>query len=189
MSAAKSFVRCPKMSRIGKKPVTVPSGVTLTQNGQDITVKGAKGELSFTLPAAVTGKLDGEEFTVTPIDESKTSRAMWGMSRTMVANLIEGVTNGYKKELELRGVGYRAQMKGNMLSMQLGFSHDVEFTPPEGIKIAAPKPTQIVVEGINKQQVGQVAAVIRSYRKPEPYKGKGVRYVGEYVRSKEGKKK
>ncbi len=177
------------MSRIGKKPVTIPSGVTLTQSGQDITVKGSKGELSFTLPSAVTGKLEGEEFTVTPNDESKTSRAMWGMSRTMVANLIEGVTNGYKKELELRGVGYRAQMKGNMLSMQLGFSHDVEFTPPEGISIAAPKPTQIVVEGINKQQVGQVAAVIRSYRKPEPYKGKGVRYVGEYVRSKEGKKK
>ena len=107
----------------------------------------------------------------------------------MVANLIEGVTNGYKKELELKGVGYRAQRKGSMLSMQLGFSHDVEFTPPEGIKITAAKPTHLIVEGIDKQQVGQVAAVIRSYRKPEPYKGKGVRYVGEYVRSKEGKKK
>ena len=176
------------MSRIGKKPVAIPSGVTLTQSGQTVTVKGAKGELSFTLPEAVTGKLDGESFIVTPQDDTKTSAAMWGMSRTMVANLIEGVTNGYKKELELRGVGYRAQMKGNMLSMQLGFSHDVEFTPPEGIKIVAPKPTQIVVEGIDKQQVGQVAAVIRSYRKPEPYKGKGVRYLGEYVRSKEGKK-
>ena len=177
------------MSRIGKKPVTIPSGVTLTQDGQKITAKGPKGELTFTLPDAVTGKVEGEEFTVTPLTENKTGLSMWGMSRTMVANLIEGVTNGYKKELELKGVGYRAQMKGNMLSMQLGFSHDVEFTPPAGVTITAPKPTSVIVEGIDKQQVGQVAAVIRSYRKPEPYKGKGVRYVGEYVRSKEGKKK
>ena len=114
---------------------------------------------------------------------------MWGMSRTMVLNMITGVTEGFKKELELKGVGYRAQMKGTNLSMQLGFSHDVDYTPPAGIKIEAPKPTQIIVTGIDKQQVGQVAAEIRSYRKPEPYKGKGVRYVGEYVRSKEGKKK
>ena len=177
------------MSRIGKKPVAIPSGVTLTQSGQTITAKGPKGELSFTLPDAVTGKIDGAEFSVEPIVQNKTGLSMWGMCRTMVANLVEGVSNGYKKELELKGVGYRAQMKGKMLSMQLGFSHDVEFTPPEGITITAPKPTQLVVEGINKQQVGQVAAVIRSYRKPEPYKGKGVRYVGEYVRSKEGKKK
>ena len=189
MWAAKFSVRCPKMSRIGKKPVIIPSGVTLTQNGQTITAKGPKGELSFTLPEAVTGKIEGEEFSVTPLVENKTGLSMWGMSRTMVSNLIEGVTNGFKKELELKGVGYRAQMKGSMLSMQLGFSHDVEFTPPEGIKITAAKPTHLIVEGINKQQVGQVAAVIRSYRKPEPYKGKGVRYVGEYVRSKEGKKK
>ena len=177
------------MSRIGKKPVAIPSGVTLTQDGQTVTAKGPKGELSFTLPEAVTGKIEGEEFTVTPLTENKTGLSMWGMSRTMVSNLIEGVTNGFKKELELKGVGYRAQMKGSMLSMQLGFSHDVEFTPPEGIKITAAKPTHLIVEGIDKQQVGQVAAVIRSYRKPEPYKGKGVRYVGEYVRSKEGKKK
>ena len=177
------------MSRIGKKPVTIPSGVTLTQDGQKITAKGPKGELSFTLPDAVTGKVEGEEFTVTPITQNKTGMSMWGMCRTMIANLIEGVTTGYKKELELKGVGYRAQMKGSMLSMQLGFSHDVEFTPPEGITITAPKPTSVIVEGIDKQKVGQVAAVIRSYRKPEPYKGKGVRYVGEYVRSKEGKKK
>jgi len=177
------------MSRIGKKPVILPSGVTLTQSGQTVTVKGTKGELSFTLPKNVTGKLDGEAFTVTPIDETKTSVSMWGMSRTMIANLVEGVTNGYKKELELKGVGYRAQMKGNSLTMQLGFSHDVNYTPPEGVKIEAPKPTSIIVSGMNKQQVGQVAAEIRSYRKPEPYKGKGVRYVGEYVRMKEGKKK
>ncbi len=177
------------MSRIGKKPITIPSGVTLTQSGQSVTVKGPKGELSFTLPDAVTGKMDGETFVISAVAENKTGMSMWGMSRTMIANLIEGVTNGYKKELELKGVGYRAQMKGSMLSMQLGFSHDVEFTPPAGITIKAPKPTQLIVEGIDKQQVGQVAAVIRSYRKPEPYKGKGVRYVGEYVRSKEGKKK
>ena len=177
------------MSRIGKQPVAIPSGVTLTQNGQAVTVKGAKGELSFTLPRNVTGKLDGETFTVAPVDESKTSLGMWGMSRTMIANMIEGVVNGYKKELELKGVGYRAQMKGTALTMQLGFSHDVNYTPPEGVKIEAPKPTSIIVSGINKQQVGQVAAEIRSYRKPEPYKGKGVRYVGEYVRMKEGKKK
>lgn len=177
------------MSRIGKKPVIVPAGVTLSQEGQAITVKGPKGELNFTLPAAVTGKLDGTEFTVAPVEGVKNAQAMWGMSRTMVSNLIEGVTEGYKKELELRGVGYRAQAKGDGITMQLGFSHDVEYPAPEGIKINVPKPTQIIVEGIDKQKVGQVAAEIRSFRKPEPYKGKGVRYVGEYVRQKEGKKK
>ncbi len=176
------------MSRIGKNPVTVPSGVTLTQDGQTVSVKGPKGELSFTLPDAVTGKLEDGAFAITPVEGVKTAKAMWGMSRTMIFNMIEGVTNGFKKELELKGVGYRAQMKGTTLSMQLGFSHDVEYPAPEGIKINAPKPTQIIVEGINKQQVGQVAAEIRSFRKPEPYKGKGVRYLGEYVRQKEGKK-
>jgi len=178
------------MSRIGKKPITVPDAVTLTVDGQKVTVKGAKGELSFTLPDSVTGKMENGEFSVTPISETeKTAKAMWGMSRTMVQNLITGVTDGYQKDLELRGVGYRAQMKGTVLSMQLGYSHDVDYTPPEGITIAAPKPTQIIVTGIDKQKVGQVAAEIRSFRKPEPYKGKGIRYVGEYVRSKEGKKK
>lgn len=177
------------MSRIGKQPVTVPSGVTLTQTGQVVTVKGSKGELHFTLPSAVTGKLDGADYTVSPVEGEKTAKAMWGMARTMIFNMIEGVQNGFKKELELRGVGYRAQMKGNSLSMQLGFSHDIDYTPPAGITISAPKPTEVIVEGIDKQQVGQVAAEIRSFRKPEPYKGKGVRYVGEYVRSKEGKKK
>lgn len=176
------------MSRIGKNPVAVPSGVTLTQDGQTVSVKGPKGELSFTLPDAVTGKLEDGAFAITPVEGVKTAKAMWGMSRTMIFNMIEGVTNGFKKELELKGVGYRAQMKGTTLSMQLGFSHDVEYPAPEGIKINAPKPTQIIVEGINKQQVGQVAAEIRSFRKPEPYKGKGVRYLGEYVRQKEGKK-
>ncbi len=177
------------MSRIGKNPITVPDAVTLTQNGQHITAKGPKGELSFTLPAAVTGSLKDGEYTVHTVEGSKNASAMWGMSRTMVANLIEGVTDGFKKNLELRGVGYRAQAQGSTLTMQLGFSHDVVYEAPEGITIAAPKPTQIIVEGIDKQKVGQVAAEIRSYRKPEPYKGKGVRYVGEYVRQKEGKKK
>ena len=177
------------MSRIGKKPITVPSAVTLTQNGQTISVKGSKGELSFDLPDAVTGSLADNELTISPVEGAKNANAMWGMSRTMVSNMIEGVTDGFKKELELRGVGYRAQMKGTALSMQLGFSHDVDYTPPAGVTIEAPKPTQIVVSGIDKQQVGQVAAEIRAFRKPEPYKGKGVRYVGEYVRQKEGKKK
>ena len=178
------------MSRIGKKDITVPSGVTLTQNGQEITVKGPKGELSFTLPKVVSGKLDGETFSVTPENmDDRSQWAMWGMSRTMVANMIEGVTEGFKKELELRGVGYRAQMKGNTLVLALGYSHDVEFPAPEGISIKATKPTELVVEGIDKQKVGQVAAEIRAFRKPEPYKGKGVRYVGEYVRQKEGKRK
>ena len=177
------------MSRIGKTPIPIASGVTLSQAGQKITVKGSKGELEFTLPDAVTGSMDGDVFQVSPVEGAKNASAMWGMSRTMIANMIMGVTEGFKKELELRGVGYRAQMKGNDLSMQLGFSHDINYTPPEGVKIEAPKPTQIVISGINKQKVGQVAAEIRSYRKPEPYKGKGVRYVGEYVRQKEGKKK
>lgn len=177
------------MSRIGKNPVTVPAAVTLTQSGQVITVKGAKGELNFTLPDSVTGNLDGAEFTVSPVEGNKNAKAMWGMARTMIFNMIEGVTNGFKKELELKGVGYRAQMNGNDLTMQLGFSHDVNYAAPEGITISSAKPTQITVSGIDKQQVGQVAAEIRSFRKPEPYKGKGVRYVGEYVRIKEGKKK
>ena len=177
------------MSRIGKQPITIPAGVTLSQNGQAVTVKGTKGELSFVLPDAVSATLEDGAFTVSPIEGAKNASAMWGMSRTMVSNMIEGVTNGYTKELELRGVGYRAQMKGSTLSMQLGFSHDVDYDAPDGVTIQAPKPTQIVVSGIDKQQVGQVAAEIRAFRKPEPYKGKGVRYVGEYVRQKEGKKK
>jgi len=177
------------MSRIGKRPVKVVDGVDLTSKGQLVSVKGPKGELSFTLPEAVKGSLKDGEFTLTPVEGAKNASAMWGMSRTMVENMIQGVTNGFTKELELRGVGYRASMKGNDLSMQLGFSHDVDFTPPEGIKIEAPKPTQVIVSGIDKQQVGQVAAKIRAFRTPEPYKGKGVRYLGEFVRSKEGKKK
>ncbi len=178
------------MSRIGKQPIEVPSAVTMTVNGQTVAVKGAKGELSFKLPASIVGTLKDATFTVTPADENdKTAKAMWGMTRTMVLNMITGVTEGYKKQLQLRGVGYRAQAQGDTLTLQLGFSHDVVYKAPAGITIEAPKPTDIIVSGIDKQKVGQVAAEIRSYRKPEPYKGKGVRYVGEYVRSKEGKKK
>jgi large subunit ribosomal protein L6 len=177
------------MSRIGKKAITVPAGVTLTLDGQKVTVKGQKGELNFTMPKIIAGKLEGDQFTVAPSVNNKESRSMWGMCRTMVSNLIEGVVNGYNKNLELRGVGYRAQMKGSNLSLQLGFSHEVNYTAPEGVTIVVPKATEIHISGIDKQKVGQVAAEIRSFRKPEPYKGKGVRYVGEYVRSKEGKKK
>ncbi len=177
------------MSRIGKNPVTIPAACTLTQDGQKVSVKGAKGTLEFTLPNAVTGKLDGDQFTVTPVKDDKEARSMWGMARTMIANLVEGVTNGYTKSLELRGVGYRAALKGSTLTLQLGLSHEVNYTAPEGITIAVPKATEISVSGINKQMVGQVAAEIRAYRKPEPYKGKGIRYVGEFVRQKEGKKK
>lgn len=178
------------MSRIGKQPIEIPAGVTLTQNGQAITVKGAKGELSFNLPDSIQGKLEDGAFTVKPVVEGdKVAKGMWGMSRTMVSNLIVGVTEGYKKQLLLKGVGYRAQTQGSKLTMQLGFSHDIVYEAPDGITIEAPKPTDIIVSGIDKQKVGQVAAEIRSYRKPEPYKGKGVRYVGEFVRSKEGKKK
>ena len=178
------------MSRIGKKEIIVPSGVTLSQSGQTVTVKGPKGELGFTLPKTIEGKLDGETYSVAVArPDDKTASAMWGMSRTMVANMIEGVTEGYKKDLELRGVGYRGQMKGNTLVLQLGYSHEIEYPAPDGITITMGKPTEISVAGIDKQQVGQVAAEIRAFRKPEPYKGKGVRYVGEYVRQKEGKKK
>ena len=178
------------MSRIGKQPVAVLDGVTLTHVGQVVTAKGPKGELSFTLPESIIGKLEDGSFTVSPTRENdKVAKSMWGMCRTMISNLMVGVTEGYKKELELRGVGYRAQASGKTLTMQLGFSHDVVYTAPEGIEITAAKPTLVTISGIDKQKVGQVAAEIRSYRKPEPYKGKGVRYVGEFVRSKEGKKK
>ncbi len=176
------------MSRIGKKSITVPAGVTLTQDGQKVSVKGPKGELAFTLHKLIAGKLEGDQFIIAPAGDKQAS-ALWGMSRTMVSNLIEGVVDGFSKNLELRGVGYRAQMKGSSLSLQLGFSHEVNYAVPEGVNIVVPKATEINISGIDKQKVGQVAAEIRSFRKPEPYKGKGVRYVGEYVRSKEGKKK
>ena len=177
------------MSRIGKKPVELPSGVTATVSGQTVEVKGPKGTRSFKATDDVTITVDGNVVTVEPRGKSKRARQQWGMSRTMVANLATGVSEGFKKELELSGVGYRAQMQGNTLKLSLGYSHDVNFEVPEGVTVTAPKPTDVIVEGIDEQVVGQVAANIRAWRKPEPYKGKGIKYKGEYIFRKEGKKK
>jgi len=177
------------MSRIGKKAVEVPSGVTVTIDGQDVTVKGAKGQLSWTVVDEIVVKQENGELTLTPRDDSQRARAMWGLSRTLVANMVEGVSRGFEKNLELVGVGYRAAMKGNALSLQLGFSHDVDIVPPPGITFASGKQTEIKISGIDKQVVGEIASKIRRIRPPEPYKGKGVRYAGENVRRKEGKKK
>ena len=177
------------MSRVGKKPVAVPSGVTATVTGQTVRVKGAKGELSFVVPEEVSVALDDGAVAVTPRDESKDARAKWGMSRAQVASLVEGVTKGFEKRLEINGVGYRAQVAGKVLKLSLGYSHDVDYEIPAGITITAPKPTELVVAGIDKQKVGQTAAEIREFRGPEPYKGKGVKYAGEFIFRKEGKKK
>ena len=177
------------MSRIGKRPVELPKGVSATLNGQTVEVKGPKGTRSFTATDDVTIAIDGDAVTVTPRGTSKRARAQWGMSRTMVANLVQGVTDGFKKELEISGVGYRAQAQGNVLKLSLGYSHEVNFAVPAGVTVATPKPTEIVVEGIDQQLVGQVAANIREWRAPEPYKGKGIKYKDEYIFRKEGKKK
>jgi large subunit ribosomal protein L6 len=177
------------MSRIGKRPVELPSGVTATVSGQTVEVKGPKGTRTFTATDDVTLTLDGNTVKVTPRGMSKRARQQWGMSRTMVANLVKGVTEGFKRELEINGVGYRAQMQGNTLKLALGYSHDVNFEVPQGVTVVSPKQTEIVVEGIDQQQVGQVAANIREWRGPEPYKGKGIKYKNEYIFRKEGKKK
>lgn len=177
------------MSRIGKKPIPVPSGVELSVDGQTVSAKGSKGELSVVLVNEVLAKLEDGEVTIEPRDESKRARSMWGMSRTLVQNIVTGVSEGFTKNLEINGVGYRAQLQGSNLQLALGFSHDVLYAVPDGIKIECPKPTEIVVSGINKQQVGQVAAEIREFRPPEPYKGKGVKYADEQIFRKEGKKK
>lgn len=177
------------MSRIGKKAVSVPSGVTLTLDGQTVSVKGPKGSLSWTVAEEIEMKYEGGELTFAPRDESKRAKAMWGLSRTLVGNMVHGVTVGYAQTLELVGVGYRAALKGPNLAMQLGFSHEVDIPPPAGVSFAVPKQTEITISGIDKQAVGEIAAVIRRIRPPEPYKGKGVRYLGEKVRRKEGKKK
>lgn len=177
------------MSRIGKKPVELPKGVTAEVKGQVIEVKGPKGTRSFTATDDVTLSVDGGNVAVAPRGMSKRARQQWGLTRSMVANLVTGVSEGFKKELEIQGVGYRAQMQGKTLKLQLGYSHDVDFETPEGVTITAPKQTEIVVEGIDQQVVGQVAANIREWRRPEPYKGKGIRYKGEEVFRKEGKKK
>lgn len=177
------------MSRIGKNPITVPDGVTVSLEGQNVTAKGKLGELSFTAPEVVAVSQADNQISVTPANESGDARSKWGMSRSMIANLIEGVSQGFKKELELKGVGYRAQMRGTKLVLAVGYSHDVEVDVPQGLKIECPSQTEVVISGDNKQEVGQLAANIRSIRSPEPYKGKGIRYKGEYVALKEGKKK
>jgi large subunit ribosomal protein L6 len=177
------------MSRIGKKPVELPKGVSAAVSGQTIEVKGPKGTRSFSATDDVAISIDGSVVKVMPRGTSKRARQQWGMSRSMVANLVEGVSGGFKRELELVGVGYRAAMQGKDLKLSLGYSHDVIFEVPAGITVTVPKPTEIIIEGIDQQQVGQVAANIREWRKPEPYKGKGIRYKGEYIFRKEGKKK
>jgi large subunit ribosomal protein L6 len=177
------------MSRIGKKAVPVPSGVTANIEGQTVKVKGPKGALQVVLPDDVAVKMDKGAVKVDPRNETQRARAMWGTSRTLVANVIAGVTKGFEEKLEITGVGYRASVQGKKLQVSLGYSHDVVYPIPEGIAIATPKPTEIVITGIDKQKVGQVAAEIRGFRRPEPYKGKGVKYVGEYIFRKEGKKK
>ena len=177
------------MSRIGKRPVSVPKGVTITLDGQNVSAKGPKGELKLTLVDDVVASQDESGVTVLPKEKSQRGRAMWGMQRTLVSNLIEGVTEGFTKNLEITGVGYRAAVQGKNLQLNLGFSHEVLFPIPDGITIQCPKPTEISISGIDKQKVGQVAAEIRGYRSPEPYKGKGIKYAGEYIFRKEGKKK
>ena len=177
------------MSRVGKKPVPIPSGVTANVAGQTVKLKGPKGELSVVLHGDVSAKVEDGGVKIDPLSETKRARAMWGTSRTLVSNLVTGVTKGFEKKLEITGVGFRAALQGKNLQLALGYSHDVVYPIPEGITIAAPKPTEIVVTGIDKQKVGQVAAEIRAFRPPEPYKGKGVKYAGEYIFRKEGKKK
>ncbi len=177
------------MSRIGKHAVTVPSGVEVAVVGQQVTVKGALGELSRVLSDEVEVTRDGDDVWVKPRAEDNRSRAMWGMSRTVINNMVLGVSEGFTRTLEINGVGYRAAVDGNFLNLQLGFSHDIKLAIPDDIEIKCPRPTAITVKGADKQRVGQIAAEIRSLRKPEPYKGKGIRYENEYVRRKEGKKK
>jgi large subunit ribosomal protein L6 len=175
------------MSRIGRQPVPVPSGVTVTIDGVHVTVKGPKGELTQRLPKEITAKVDDGQVVVSRPSDQSNHRALHGLSRTLVANMVEGVTNGYRKTLEIVGVGYRAEKKGKGVHLQLGFSHPIQYDAPAGVSLEVPQPTQVTVEGIDKQLVGQVAAEIRAFRPPEPYKGKGVRYQGEHVRRKAGK--
>ena len=177
------------MSRIGKRPVALPSGVTAEVTGQTVEVTGPRGTRSWTATDEVSIAKEEDAITVTPRGNSKRALQHWGMSRTNIANLVHGVSEGFKKELEVQGVGYRAQMQGTTLKLNLGLSHEVNFPVPEGVTITCPKPTEIVVEGANEQHVGQVAANIRDWRRPEPYKGKGIRYKGEFIFRKEGKKK
>jgi large subunit ribosomal protein L6 len=177
------------MSRIGKKPVAIPSGVTATIDGGQLSVKGPKGTLTLTLRDEISYTLDDGGILVKPANDSKQARAFWGMQRTLVQNLVTGVTDGFTKKLLITGVGYRANVTGKKLKLQLGYSHDVDIDVPEGIEIKTPDQTTVEISGIDKQKVGQIAAEIRRWRKPEPYKGKGIKYDGEYIFRKEGKKK
>ena len=177
------------MSRVGKKPVPVPTGVTAKIDGQQVAVKGAKGELNFVVPDEVSVSMDGGLIKVDPRNDSKRARAMWGMSRAMINNLVTGVSKGFERKLEITGVGYKAAVVGKNLQMSLGFSHDINYPIPAGVSIVTPKPTEITISGVDKRQIGQIAAEIRAMRGPEPYKGKGVRYEGEFIFRKEGKKK
>jgi large subunit ribosomal protein L6 len=177
------------MSRIGKRAVAVPSGITANVEGQTVKVKGPKGMLSVVLPDDVAVKLEAGQIKVDPRNESKRARSQWGTSRTLIANLIAGVTKGFEQRLEINGVGYRAAVQGKNLQLALGYSHDISFPIPEGITIVTPRPVEIVISGMDRQKVGQVAAEIREYRPPEPYKGKGIKYANERIFRKEGKKK
>ena len=177
------------MSRIGKKPVELPSGVSASVSGQTVEVKGPKGTQTFNATDDVTIAVEDNTITVAPRGNSKRARQQWGMSRTVIGNMVHGVQTTFKKELEIQGVGYRAAVQGSTLKLNLGYSHDVNFDIPAGITVTTPKPTEIIVEGHDLQEVGQVAANIRDWRRPEPYKGKGIRYKGEYIFAKEGKKK
>ena len=177
------------MSRIGKKPVAMPAGVTASMGEGTLSVKGPKGELKMPMSDLISYEVKNEGLSITPANESKAARAFWGMQRTLVQNLVTGVTDGFTKVLEITGVGYRANVQGKNLKLQLGYSHDVDFAIPEGIDIKTPDNTTVEISGMDKQRVGQVAAEIRRWRKPEPYKGKGIKYRGEYVFRKEGKKK
>ena len=177
------------MSRIGKKAVAIPSGVTASIEGDTLTVKGPKGTLTLGMSDLIDYKVEGEEIQVKPANDTKQARSYWGMQRTLVSNLVEGVTEGFSKTLEISGVGYRAQAQGKKLKLQLGYSHDVDLDVPEGLEVKTPDQTTVIVSGIDKQAVGEFAANIRKWRKPEPYKGKGIKYQGEYVFRKEGKKK
>jgi large subunit ribosomal protein L6 len=177
------------MSRIGKKPVAVPAGVTAKVDGQTVAVKGAKGELQFVVPEDVSVEFNDNQIKVDPKNSTKRARALWGTSRAQIQNLVIGVTTGFEKKLEITGVGYKAAVAGKNLQLSLGYSHDIQYPIPAGIAIVTPKPTEITITGIDKRQVGQVAAEIRDYRGPEPYKGKGVKYAGEFIFRKEGKKK
>ena len=177
------------MSRIGKKPVPIPAGVTASMEAGTLSVKGPKGELKMPMSDLISYEMQDDGLMVKPANGSKAARAFWGMQRTLVQNLVTGVTEGFTKVLEITGVGYRANSRGKMLKLQLGYSHDVDFAIPEGIEIKTPDNTKVEISGIDKQKVGQVAAEIRRWRKPEPYKGKGIKYRGEYIFRKEGKKK